>query len=46
VQIRRKAGYILLYDRAGPYWMLGCFSSPEVWWRWRLPLGWRKTPLT
>jgi uncharacterized membrane protein len=25
VQIRRKGGHILLYDRAGPYWMLGLF---------------------
>ena len=25
MQIRRKGGHILLYDRAAPYWMLGLF---------------------
>jgi len=25
VQIKRKGGHILLYDRAAPYWMLGLF---------------------
>ena len=25
MQIRRKGGHVLLYDRAAPYWMLGLF---------------------